>query len=87
MVPRHAPGPALPDSDSDSASLRGESQTGERANAMKSKPNPPPSTEKSQIDKFRDAARELECDDDEEAFAERVRRMATAPRPAQKEKG
>jgi hypothetical protein len=54
---------------------------------MKSKPNPPPSTEKSQIDKFRDAARELECDDDEEAFAERVRRMATAPRPAQKEKG
>jgi hypothetical protein len=38
---------------------------------------PPP---KPQIEKFRDLARELECDDDEAAFAEKVKRIATAPR-------
>ena len=36
---------------------------------------------KPQIDKFRDLARELECDDDEKAFDERLKRIATAPRP------
>ena len=31
---------------------------------------------KSQIDKFRRAARELECDDDEDRFKETIRRIA-----------
>jgi hypothetical protein len=38
-------------------------------------------SERSQIDKFRDAARELETDDDEAAFDERLRRLAKARRP------
>ncbi len=33
------------------------------------------SNQKSQIDKFREAARELECDDDEQRFQERVRKL------------
>ncbi len=37
--------------------------------------------ETPQIDKFRDLARELECDDDEERFAERVKRIVRAPKP------
>lgn len=41
--------------------------------------------EKSQIDKFRDAAGEVEADDDPERFAERVRKLAKAP-PASAEK-
>lgn len=36
---------------------------------------------KPQADKFRDMARELEADEDEAAFEEKVRRVATAPRP------
>jgi len=47
---------------------------------------PKHSPEPSQVDKFRDLARELECDDDEAAFAERVKKIATAPRPAKDEK-
>ena len=35
----------------------------------------------AQIDKFRDLARELECDEDEAAFDERLRKIATAPKP------
>lgn len=31
--------------------------------------------EKSQLDKFKDAARELECDDDEQRFKERLGRL------------
>jgi hypothetical protein len=34
---------------------------------------------KNQIEKFREAARALECDDDPERFAERVRKIAKAP--------
>lgn len=34
---------------------------------------------KPQADKFRELARELECDEDETAFEERVRRVAKAP--------
>lgn len=34
---------------------------------------------KPQADKFRDLARELECDEDEAAFEEKVRKVATAP--------
>lgn len=33
----------------------------------------------SQLDKFRDLARELECDDDEARFDERLKKLATAP--------
>ncbi|WP_309607211.1 hypothetical protein [Phenylobacterium sp.] len=36
-----------------------------------------------QVDKFRELARELECDDDEAAFDERLKKLATAP-PAPK---
>lgn len=34
--------------------------------------------EKSQIDKFKDAARELECDDDEQRFKERLKKLTKA---------
>lgn len=40
----------------------------------------------SQLDKFRDLARELECDEDEAAFEEKVRRVATAPKPEPEDK-
>lgn len=36
---------------------------------------------KPQSDKFRDLARELECDEDEAAFEEKVRKVAGAPKP------
>jgi hypothetical protein len=38
------------------------------------------STPESQIEKFRQLARELETDDDEARFDERLKRLATAPR-------
>jgi hypothetical protein len=31
--------------------------------------------ERKQVDKFKDAARELECDDDEARFDERVKKL------------
>jgi hypothetical protein len=36
---------------------------------------------KSQPDKFRELARELECDEDEAAFEDKVRKVATTPKP------
>ena len=36
--------------------------------------------EKPQIDKFKEAAREIDCDDDDKAFRERVKKL-TQPRP------
>jgi hypothetical protein len=36
--------------------------------------------DKPQLDKFRDLARELEADEDEAAFEERVRKVAKAPK-------
>lgn len=33
---------------------------------------------KSQLDKFKEAARELECDDDEQHFKERLGKLARA---------
>ena len=36
---------------------------------------------KSQADKFRDLARELECDEDEAAFEGKVSKVVTAPKP------
>ena len=41
--------------------------------------------DKTQADKFRDMARELECDEDEAAFEEKVRRVATAPKAPQED--
>ena len=38
-----------------------------------------PDHESSQLDKFRDLARELECDDDEAAFEETLRKIAPKP--------
>lgn len=40
--------------------------------------------ESTQADKFRDLARELECDEDEARFEEAVRKVAKAP-PAPKD--
>lgn len=40
-----------------------------------------PATAKSQPDKFRDLARELECDEDEAVFEEKARKVAGASRP------
>jgi hypothetical protein len=37
--------------------------------------------EQPQIDKFRDLARELECDDDEAAFDERLGQIVPKPKP------
>lgn len=37
--------------------------------------------DKPQPDKFRDLARELECDEDEARFEETVRKLAKAPKP------
>ncbi|WP_197277102.1 hypothetical protein [Sphingomonas profundi] len=34
-----------------------------------------PEPEKSQVEKFKEAARALECDDDDERFKERVRKL------------
>jgi hypothetical protein len=41
-----------------------------------------PEKPKRQIDKFRDLAREIGADDDEAAFKAKLRKVATAPRPA-----
>jgi len=38
----------------------------------------PGDKDKHQVDKFRDVARQLECDEDEKAFEEKVRRVAQA---------
>lgn len=35
-----------------------------------------PPTQPPQVDKFRDLARELECDEDEAAFDERLKKLA-----------
>lgn len=42
---------------------------------------------KPQADKFRDLARELECDEDEAAFEDKVRKVATSPKPDEKPEG
>lgn len=34
----------------------------------------------SQLDKFKDAARDLECDDDEQRFKERLGKLVRKPR-------
>lgn len=43
--------------------------------------------EKSQLDKFKEAARELECDDDEKRFKERLGKLAKGkPDPKTRQK-
>lgn len=42
---------------------------------------PDSKAESSQADKFRAIARDLECDEDEARFEEKVKRVATAPKP------
>ena len=39
-----------------------------------------------QSEKFKDLARELECDDDEKSFDERLKRVASPPRPVKAER-
>lgn len=41
--------------------------------------------ESQQAHKFREIARELECDEDEAAFEDKVRKVATAPKPDDQE--
>ncbi len=41
---------------------------------------------KPQADKFKELARELECDEDEDAFKAAVRKVGTAPREPVKPK-
>jgi hypothetical protein len=38
------------------------------------------SSNSDQLNKFRDLARQLECDDEESAFDERLRRIAKVPK-------
>jgi hypothetical protein len=45
------------------------------------RPNKDQTLEKSQLDKFKDKARELECDDDEQRFKERLGKLVKAKRP------
>ena len=42
-------------------------------------------TDKAQLDKFKDAARELECDDDEQRFKERLGKIAKGKTPPKSE--
>ncbi len=46
----------------------------------------PDSDSRPQPDKFRDLARDLECDEDEKAFEEKVRKVAKAPAPQNADK-
>ena len=43
--------------------------------------------DQSQVDKFRDLARELECDEDEERFEETVKKVVKAPRDSLRAEG
>lgn len=39
-------------------------------------------SEKNQIERFKEAARELECDEDEKRFDATIKKLAKAPKPA-----
>jgi hypothetical protein len=41
---------------------------------------PPKPKTSGQVEKFRQLARELECEDDEEAFKAKFKKVATAPK-------
>ena len=47
---------------------------------MSATTKPPGNDPRTQAEKFADLARELECDEDEEAFDERLKKLATAPK-------
>jgi len=47
---------------------------------------PKPEEHKSQLDKFKEAARQLETDDDEGRFNERLGKVATASPPKEEKK-
>lgn len=49
-------------------------------------PQTKPNSQTNQVDKFRQLARELECDEDEEAFRAKFKKVATAPKPAKTDK-
>ena len=54
---------------------------------MSRKPSREPLSQQcTQVERFRDLARQLECDEDEKAFEEKVRKVATSKPPA-KESG
>jgi len=44
-----------------------------------------PSTDKTQSDKFKDAARQLEADEDEKRWEERLRKVAKRPAPREQD--
>jgi hypothetical protein len=46
-----------------------------------------PKTQKSQLDKFKDAARELECDDDGQRFDERLKSLVGSPKAVTRGEG
>jgi hypothetical protein len=50
----------------------------------KSSPSAASAPDKPQLDKFKDAARELECDDDEQHFKERLGKLVKG-KPAKSE--
>jgi len=43
-------------------------------------------SKQTQLDKFKEAARAAECDEDEETFKRALRKVAKAPRPPKNEK-
>ena len=45
------------------------------------------SDKKTQLDKFKQAARELECDEDEDRLKAKLRKVATAPKQKQEKLG
>jgi hypothetical protein len=49
-------------------------------------PTQSPEPASDQLRKFQDLARELECDEDEDAFKAAVRKIGTAPREPKAEK-
>ena len=50
------------------------------------KPPCPLSDPRTQAEKFADLARELECDESEEGFTDRLQRIARVPKPAEVER-
>lgn len=51
---------------------------------MKTERSKTPSTSQGQIDRFREAARQLECDEDQERFEKKLGKIATVKPSAAK---
>jgi hypothetical protein len=43
-------------------------------------------SKESQLDRFRETARQLECDEDQERFEQKLGKIATAPKPPRSKK-